>query len=59
MRNPYEVDPYRSASVPKGQCCYLLYLFCHPGGNVLAWGWPGTSRVGLHSEMLFNQIRSR
>lgn len=42
---------YRSASVPKGQCCYLLYrvelssvllVFCHTSGNVLEWGWPGT-----------------
>lgn len=63
MRNPYKVDPL--IEVPlclcKGQCCYFLYrvelssvllVFRHPGGNVLEWGWPGTSRVGIHSEML-------
>lgn len=63
MRNPNKADLLMEVlrDVPKGPCCYLLYRVvlsscpddvALPWWNVLEWGWPGTSGVGIHSEML-------
>lgn len=46
--------PKASVAIYSTELSFLrvLLMLLHPGGKVLEWGWPGTSRVGIHSEML-------